>query len=85
MTRYVAGQELVYAIQLRQRLPRIAIPLDETDVTLDLQAAFERCWDEGPYPELLHYDGNPPGELSHDDTTWARETAAKYNPAEPAN
>jgi len=43
VTRCVTGQELVFAIQLRQRLPRVAIPLDETDVTLDLQAAFERC------------------------------------------
>ena len=46
-----------------RRLPHSAISLAENDkdVTLDLQAAFARCWDEGPYPELLRYDGPPAG------------------------
>ena len=53
----------VYAVRLTERLPRIAVPLakDDADVVLDLQAAFTRCWDEGPYPELLRYEGPPPG------------------------
>ena len=39
----------VYAVPLRDRLPRVAVPLadEDKDVPLDLQAAFTRCWDEG--------------------------------------
>jgi hypothetical protein len=50
----------------------VAIPLaeDDNDAPLDLQAAFTRCWDEGPYPELLHYDGPAPGELTEAETLW---------------
>lgn len=64
----------VYAIPLRRRLPTIAIPLanDDKDVPLDLQAVFTRCWDEGPYPELLRYNDNPPGMLDQDDIAWSK-------------
>jgi hypothetical protein len=66
-------QEL-YAISLRRRLPTISIPLanDDKDVPLDLQAAFIRCWNEGPYPELLHYHEAPPAILSDDDVAWCK-------------
>jgi hypothetical protein len=42
----------VYAVQLTDRLPRVAIPLarEDRDVTLDVQAAFTRCYDEGHIP-----------------------------------
>jgi hypothetical protein len=62
----------VYAVPLRNRLPRVGVPLGEgdRDVTLDLQAAFTRCYDEGPYPELLHYHGRPPGRLGPEDVSW---------------
>jgi hypothetical protein len=65
----------VYPIPLRSRLPRIAVPLGDanSDVVLDLQAAFTRCWDEGPYPELLDYAGLPPGPMDPDDAHWCRE------------
>jgi hypothetical protein len=57
---------------LERRLPRVAIPLaeDDNDVLLDLQAALTRCWDEGPYPELLPYDGPAPGELTDAERHW---------------
>jgi hypothetical protein len=59
-------------VPLEHRLPRVAIPLaeDDRDATLDLQAAFARCWDEGPYPELLHYDRPPPGKLTKTEARW---------------
>ena len=62
----------VYSTTLRQRLPRIAVPLgaNDPDVTLDLQLPFNRCWDEGPYPALLRYDGPPPGKMSKADVKW---------------
>jgi hypothetical protein len=64
----------LYGFTLQQRLPRARIPLagDDPDVVLDLQSAFERCWETGPYPELLHYDGPPPGELDESDAAWCR-------------
>lgn len=73
ITRVDPPEQAVYATLLRRRLPHITIPIDDTSVTLDLQAAFERCWDEGPYPELLSYDGPPPGTLTAEDRRWAGE------------
>ncbi|MCU0707695.1 MAG: DUF4058 family protein [Pirellula sp.] len=56
----------LYGIDLSQRLPRVVIPLkpSDKDVTLDLQAAFHRCYDTGPYPQLLYYDQPSPSPLS---------------------
>ena len=67
-----------YPVMLRERLPRIGVPLagGDPDVTLDLQAVFTRCWESGPYPALLRYDEPPPGEWSDDDVTWLRERLA---------
>jgi len=64
----------LYTFPLEQRLPRIAIPLahDDPDVVLDLQATFTRCWEAGPYPELLRYD-TVPGELSSVQSAWCRK------------
>jgi hypothetical protein len=63
-----------YPASLRERLPRVGIPLaaGDPDVTLDLQAVFARCWQTGPYPALLRYDQAPPGDLSEDDGAWCR-------------
>ena len=67
-----------YPATLRQRLPRVGIPLahGDPDVTLDLQAVFRRCWEAGPYPVLLRYDEPPPGALSVEDATWCRAQVA---------
>lgn len=35
------------------------------------------CWDEGPYPELLHYHDLPTGVLAPDDITWCRQLVGK--------
>jgi hypothetical protein len=69
----------IYAFPLQRRLPKIAVPLayDDDDVPLDLQAGFTRSWDEGPYPELLHYDRPPSSELSEEEQRWCREQLAK--------
>lgn len=69
------AQREVYPIPLQHRLPEVLIPLAnaDPDVVLDLQAAFTRSWDEGPYPELLHYDGPPPGDWSDADVSWCGE------------
>jgi len=69
-----------YPVSLRQRLPRLGIPLisGDPDVMLDLQAVFSRCWDSGPYPALLRYDQPPPGQLSDDDAAWCRAQVKDY-------
>lgn len=38
-------------------LPRIRVPLadSEPDIVLDLQAVFERCYDEGAYTRRVDY------------------------------
>ena len=74
VTRRWPSRQEVYPVPLERRLPRVAIPLaeDDRDVPLDLQAAFTRCWDEGPYPELLHYDAPSPGELAEAERQWCQ-------------
>lgn len=74
VTRRWPSRQEVYAVPLERRLPRVAIPLaeDDRDVPLDLPAAFARCWDEGPYPELLHYDAPAPGELTEAERQWCQ-------------
>jgi len=69
----------VYAFPLERRLPRIAVPLayEDQDVPLDLQAAFARSWDEGPYPQLLHYGDSPPSLLSDAERRWCRDQLGK--------
>jgi hypothetical protein len=48
----------VYPLKLESRLPVIAVPLlpGDPDVPLDLQAVFDRAYDEGPYARAVHYD-----------------------------
>jgi hypothetical protein len=73
-------QQEVYTIALQQRLPRIAVPLQrgDRDVRLDLQAVFTRCWEEGPYPDVLGYDGPPPGTLTAEELAWCRRSCGEW-------
>ncbi|TAH53383.1 MAG: DUF4058 family protein [Chloroflexota bacterium] len=63
----------LYPINLRQRLPRIGIPLlpPDPDVTLDLQAVFERCYENGAYGDLVNYKRPPKLPLDAEDAEWA--------------
>jgi hypothetical protein len=62
----------IYPIQLRQRLPRIKIPLStgDKDAVLDLQEVFNQSYEVGPYPERLTYGAPPSPPLSDDDDQW---------------
>jgi hypothetical protein len=62
-----------YPILLRERLPRIGIPLREgfSDIVLDLQAALDHVWDHGPYPDRIDYEADPVPPLSPEDNAWA--------------
>lgn len=74
VTRQWPSRQEVYAVAVERRLPRVAIPLDANvpSVTLDVQAAFTRCWNEGPYPELLRYDEPPPAHWDEQEIAWLR-------------
>lgn len=63
----------VWPFTVRQRLPRINVPLAEgdPDVVLDLQAVFDRCYDEGAYVRRLDYRREPAIPLEGDDAEWA--------------
>lgn len=75
VTRQDPSRQEVYAVPLQKRLPTIAVPLslEDRDVALDLQAALTRCWNEGPYPELLKYSEAPAGNFSESETRWCED------------
>ena len=75
LARRQGGDYEVYPIPLRQRLPRIRIPLKigDEDAVLDLQDVLNRTYDVGPYPERLDYDRDPVPPLSNEDAQWANE------------
>lgn len=58
---------------MRRRLPCIGVPLahDDPDVALDVQAIFNRLYDEGGYARRIDYRRAPPVPLADDDATWA--------------
>jgi Protein of unknown function (DUF4058) len=62
----------VYPVRLTQALPCIAVPLRESEeeVPLDLQAAFTRVYDTGPYPRLLYYAVPPVPPLDETRNRW---------------
>jgi hypothetical protein len=66
---------LVYPISLPQRLPEIRIPLlpRDPDVRLDLQDAFSRSYDFGPYEREIEYGKDPiVPRLRPDQAEWAK-------------
>ena len=74
----------VYPIQLPEPLPEIAIPLlpGDGDVRLDLQAAFHRAYDAGPYRREVDYAKDkitPP--LQPRLAKWARGIVSSRKPA----
>jgi len=68
----------VYPIRLRQRLPRIGIPLlpEDRDVVLDVQAVFTQCYDNAAYWKDIDYTQPPPVMLTPEDEAWRQEVIA---------
>ena len=60
----------VWPRSLRQRLPRVLVPLTEghVGVPLDLQAALDRVYDGGAFDRSVDYRADPNPPLSTDDT-----------------
>lgn len=66
---------LVYALALREPLPRIPVPLlrPDPDVVLDLQAALDACFELVGYENLLDYTSAPPAGVFEEDREWVIE------------
>lgn len=65
----------VYAVPLQKRLPRIRIPLKQgsEDAVLDLQAALDQAYDQGPYSGSVNYRLDPIPPLAPGDNEWAAD------------
>ena len=65
----------LYPRRLRDRLPRIRLPLTtpDPDVVLDLQAVLARTYEAGGYMERLDYTAPCVPPLSPEDQRWADE------------
>lgn len=72
-----ARREL-YAVQLRERLPRVRIPLraGEPDAVLDLGGVFQEAYERGAYGLRAEYERDPEPPLAPEDAAWARERVA---------
>ena len=66
------GRFQVWPATVRERLPRIHVPLREpdSDLVLDLQALFERCYDHGPYAKRIDYGEPTRFPLRPADSEW---------------
>jgi len=62
----------LYAIPLKQRLPRCRIPLrpPDPDAVLDLPAVFTRCYDVGGYDLVIDYGQPPDVPLKDEEKSW---------------
>ena len=65
----------IYPIGLREGLPCVGVPLkaEIPDVLLDLQYAFDRLYDEGPYRRAVDYARPPDPPLLGEEAAWAEE------------
>lgn len=65
----------VRAWKLRDRLPRLEIPLKspDADAAVDLQEVFDFAFDQGGYAETVDYERPPSVSLSEADLKWAAE------------
>lgn len=63
----------VWPVTVRQRLPRVWVPLAEgdPDLVLDWQKLFSCCYKEGADARLVNYRREPPTPLEGKDAEWA--------------
>jgi len=75
----------LYPRRLRERLPRIKVPLVEPDpdVPLDIQAALEQVYGEGRYARRVRYEDPCEPPLAAAEQEWARERWAAFRVAHP--
>jgi hypothetical protein len=70
----------VWAIQVRDRLPTVPVPLrpPDDDVPLNLQRAFASIYDEARYDLSLDYSNPPEYPLQGADALWAAQLLKHY-------
>ncbi len=75
----------VYPCRLRDRLPRIRVPLaaPDPDVTLDIQAALNHVYEAAGYILRVRYDKPCVPPLSPADQEWARQQWLAYRASRP--
>ena len=71
--------------RLRERLPRIGLPLahPDPDAPLDLQTALDQAYEDGSYMLRVRYDAPCEPPLEAADQQWANERWAAYRAAHP--
>lgn len=64
----------LYQVSIRDRLPRVAIPLQaaDADAVLDLQAVLIEAYTKGAYGLRVDYEATPAPPLGVEDAEWAR-------------
>lgn len=69
----------LYPRSLRDRLPRVRVPLagDDPDVILDVQAVLEQTYEAGSYRDRINYDEPCRPPLRPEDQAWANERIAE--------
>lgn len=69
----------VYAWSIRDRLPKIPIPLKapDADVVVDLGDVFTTAFERGRYARSLRYDAPPAITLPESELRWCREQAQR--------
>lgn len=63
----------VWPVRLQQRLPCVRVPLEAglPDVSLNLQAVLNRCYEEAGYGDMIDYGQLPTPTLNVEDAAWA--------------
>lgn len=77
----------VWYIDLRDRLPTIAVPLHPPfdDAPLDLQAAFADMYQRAHYAQSIDYTTDLPAPaLELSDQQWAKQCIAQWRSAQPS-
>lgn len=69
----------VWAVSVRQALPKINVPLggEDGDVVVSLQNVFTHCFDVGRFALLVDYSQRPVPPLSAEDAVWAEALLQK--------
>lgn len=69
-----------YAIPLRERMPKIRVPLrtGDPDAFLDLQAILDETYKKGRYKDRVDYGRRPRPPLELDDAAWANRLVSAW-------
>lgn len=81
------GAVAYYPLPLRQRLPKIRIPLRPTDEDLifDLQEPIDIAYREGRFADRIDYSKPPVPPLPAEDAAWAEELLARHRSSPEGN